>query len=66
MKQTPAFILIGALYVDDMLIIGNDIEKLENMKIELCKKFEMKELGESRMVLCAQRSCNQEMGMLTI
>ena len=34
------------LYVDDMLIISDDDEKLEALKSRLKQVFEMKDLGE--------------------
>jgi len=33
------------LYVDDLLMIGNDIEKIKWIKEELKQKFEMTDLG---------------------
>ena len=42
------------LYVDDILLIGNDIEKLSNVKKWLAEKFQMKDLGEASYVLGIQ------------
>ena len=39
------------LYVDDILIIGNDVGSLESVKIWLTKQFQMKDLGEASYVL---------------
>lgn len=36
------------LYVDDMLLAGNDLEKLEEIKRHLSRVFEMKDLGEPK------------------
>ena len=36
------------LYVDDMLIASNDLEKLNEVKIRLSNVFEMKDLGEPK------------------
>ena len=42
------------LYVDDILLIGNDVEKLSNVKKWLAKQFQMKDLGEASYVLGIQ------------
>jgi hypothetical protein len=39
------------LYVDDILLIGNNIELLENVKEYLNKSFSMKDLGEAAFIL---------------
>ena len=39
------------LYVDDILLIGNDIELLESIKGYLNKSFSMKDLGEAAYIL---------------
>ena len=39
------------LYVDDILLIGNDIEVLSSVKGWLQKKFDMKDLGEANYIL---------------
>ena len=39
------------LYVDDILLIGNDIEFLESIKGYLNKSFSMKDLGEAAYIL---------------
>ena len=35
------------LYVDDMLIASNSMSKISELKMELSKKFEMKDLGNA-------------------
>ena len=32
--------------MDDILLTGNDIEKLQQIKMSLCNTFKMKDLGE--------------------
>ena len=39
------------LYVDDILIIGNDVESLTSVKMWLTKQFQMEDLGEASYVL---------------
>ena len=46
---SPVAFLI--LYVDDILLIGNDIEFLDSIKGYLNKSFSMKDLGEAAYIL---------------
>ena len=39
------------LYVDDILLIGNDFQMLSKVKIQLATQFQMKDLGEAQYVL---------------
>ena len=39
------------LYVDDILIIGNDLGMMQGVKAYLCKNFSMKDLGEASYIL---------------
>ena len=39
------------LYVDDILLIGNDAETLSNVKKWLAEQFQMKDLGEASYIL---------------
>ena len=39
------------LYVDDILIIGNDIPVMQSIKVWLSQQFSMKDLGEASYVL---------------
>ena len=39
------------LYVDDILIIGNDVGSLKSVKMWLTKQFQIKDLGEASYVL---------------
>ena len=43
--------IILLLYVDDMLIVGHDVGKIEKLKKELSKSFAMKELGPAKQIL---------------
>ena len=38
------------LYVDDMLLIGNDKEIIQNLKTQLFSKFDMKDLGAANYI----------------
>ena len=39
------------LYVDDILLIGNDVSVLQSVKIWLSKNLSMKDLGEATYIL---------------
>jgi transposase InsO family protein len=43
--------IILLLYVDDMLIVGHDTSKINNLKKELSKSFAMKDLGSAKQIL---------------
>ncbi|XP_020081861.1 uncharacterized protein LOC109705542 [Ananas comosus] len=45
------------LYVDDVLLIGNDIPMLTSVKIWLSKEFFMKDLGEASYILGIKKMC---------
>ena len=50
-KFSDGEFIILLLYVDDMLIIGRDIDKIDKLKKELSKSFEMKDLGSTSQIL---------------
>ena len=50
-KVSGSSIAFLILYVDDILLIGNNIEMLESMKEYLNKSFSMKDLGEAAFIL---------------
>lgn len=43
--------IILSLYVDDMLVVGKDISKIDRLKKELSKSFDMKDLGAAQHIL---------------
>ena len=45
------YFIILLLYVDDMLIVGNNTSKIDELKKELCKSFSMKDLGHAKQSL---------------
>ena len=50
-KVSGSSIAFLILYVDDILLIGNDIEFLDSIKGYLNKKLSMKDLGEAAYIL---------------
>ena len=57
-KASCSLIIIG-LYVDDLLIAGNDRSEINNIKSHLSRKFEMKDLGEAKSILGIQITRNK-------
>ena len=51
MKTSGSAIVFLILYVDDILLIGNDIPMLQSVKVWLSKQFSMKDLGEASYIL---------------
>ena len=50
-KVSGSFVDFLILYVDGILLIGNDIVFLDNIKGYLNKNFSMKDLGEAAYIL---------------
>jgi hypothetical protein len=50
--------IILLLYVDDMLIVGQDANMVGSLKKELFKSFDMKDLGPARQILGMQILCD--------
>src|SRR5215216_5300074 len=50
-KVSGSSVAFVILYVDDILLIGNDIEFLDSVKGYLNKNFSMKDLGEAAYIL---------------
>ncbi|KAK4389849.1 Retrovirus-related Pol polyprotein from transposon TNT 1-94 [Sesamum angolense] len=47
-RSTVAYVV---LYVDDILLIGNDVKMLDNIKAWLSTQFSMKDIGEASYIL---------------
>ena len=50
-KTSRSAIVFLVPYVDDILLIGNDIPILQSVKVWLSNKFSMKDLGEASYIL---------------
>ena len=51
LKRVGKSVIYLAIYVDDLLILSNDIQLLEQEKAAFSKKFVMHDLGEARFIL---------------
>ena len=45
-RHSEGHVTILAVYVDDMIIIGNDTLNISQLKKNLSKEFEVKDLGQ--------------------
>jgi len=50
-KKTTKAIMFLTLYIDDILLAGNNMEMIQTTKQWLSSVFEMKDMGEARYVL---------------
>ena len=50
-KFTDNDFIILLLYVDDMLIVGKNTFKIDELKKELCNSFSMKDFGHVNQIL---------------
>jgi hypothetical protein len=50
-KQVGNHFIYVVLYVDDMLLVGNNMDVIKEVKSQLSSKFDMKDLGASSFIL---------------
>ena len=50
-KQVGEHFIYVVLYVNAMLLVGNNMEVIKEVKMELSSKFNMKDLGASNLIL---------------
>ena len=53
-KERGSSVAFLILYVDDILLIGNNIPMLESVKTSLENSFSMKDLGEAAYILASR------------
>lgn len=58
--------LIVALYVDDMVIFAPSVEAMKPLKQALARRFEMKDLGEAKLILGIRITRDREAGSMTL
>ena len=56
--------IILVLYVDDMLIVGQDANMIQKLKRELSKTFDMKDLGSAKRILGIEIARDRKVGKL--
>ncbi|KAL6347018.1 hypothetical protein AAG906_012269 [Vitis piasezkii] len=61
-KFSDGEFIILLLYVDDMLIVGHDTGKIDKLKKELSKSFEMKDLGPASQILGKTKPVSSPLG----
>ena len=50
-RHRDKVVMFLVLYVDDILLIGNDVGVLSSVKVWLSSQFDMKDLGEANFIL---------------
>jgi hypothetical protein len=50
-KQIFNHFIYAVLYVDDMLLVGNNIDVIKEVKSQLSSKFDMKDIGVANFIL---------------
>ena len=58
--ENDMFIIL-VLYVDDRLIIGNIMVKINRLKAQLVRTFNMNNLGANKLILCMEIHINGKM-----
>ena len=53
-------VIILTLYVDDLLVIGGDIQLMEKIMSKLIEKFKMTDMGDVSLVLGMQITRDRE------
>ena len=65
-KETPSGPIYLAVYVDDLLIIGKNIEEVNTVKVDLSKEFMMEDRGDVEYILGIQVIRDRKERTLTI
>ena len=63
-KFSNSKFVILLLYVDDMLTVEKDVEVIGNLKKDLFKSFDMKDLSPARQILGTQILCDRKVNKL--
>ena len=50
-RHQDKVVMFLVLYVDDILLIGNDIRLMSSVKVWLSSQFDVKDLGEANFIL---------------
>ena len=62
-RHQDKVVIFLVLYVDDILLIGNDVKVMSSVKVWLSSQFDMKDLGEANFILGIKlwRDCKNKM-----
>ena len=63
-QDKDGILIILILYVDNMLIVGTNIDKVANLKSKLHASFDMKDLGDASHILGMHIVQNREKKVL--
>ena len=50
-RNQDKVVMLQVLYVDDILLIGNDVGVMSSVKVWLSSQFDIKDLGEANFIL---------------
>ena len=50
-RHQDKVVMFLVLYVDDILLIGNDVGVMSSVKVSLSRKFDMMDIGEANFIL---------------
>ena len=64
-KRFSGFYIILLFYVDDMLIVGANLHKIDKLKRNLSEEFAMKDLGAAKQILGMRIIRNKEIFKLS-
>jgi len=64
-KYVDSYIIL-ALYVDDMLIVGANMAKIDRLKKQLSENFEIKDLGPANQILGMRISRDKSKGIMNL
>lgn len=65
-KRYKSSYIILLLYVDDMLVAGPNMDEIRNMKMQLSKEFDMKDLDPTKKILGMQIMRDKKRGILQL
>ena len=60
-KQVGEHFIYVVLYVDDMLLVGNNMDVIKEVKTQLFSKFNMKDLSASNLILGMEIKINRKL-----
>ncbi|GJR87805.1 retrotransposon protein, putative, ty1-copia subclass, partial [Tanacetum coccineum] len=66
LKASGSNVSFLVLYVDDILIMGNNITMLQDFKSWFCKCFSMKDLGEAAYILRIKIICDRSKWLISL